>query len=267
MARQRADTLAIACALAVVAVSMMSLGATTAVAGVTERVSVAVVGGEPNGESMAPALSADGRFVAFHSEATNLVVGDTNGAMDVFRYDRDTGDTIRVSVATAGAEGNAGSYDPAISADGRYVAFDSDATNLVADDTNGAADVFVHDCTTGETSRVSVTTMGAQGNYGSYYPAISSDGRYVAFESDATNLVAGDLNFWTDVFVHDRETGETTRVSVTSGGVEGDDGSYWPAISGDGRYVAFESDAINLVAGDFNFWTDVFVHDRQTGET
>ena len=124
------------------------------------------------------------------------------------------GDTTRVSVASDGAQGNGYSYHPSISADGRYVAFESDASNLVSGDTNGARDVFVHDRQGGGTTRVSVASDGAQGNGGSAHPSISADGRYVAFQSDASNLVSGDTNGWSDIFVYDRQTGQTTRVSV-----------------------------------------------------
>ena len=240
--------------------------------GTTERVSVASDGTQGNAASAGAALSADGRFVAFHSTATNLVAGDTNGKTDVFVHDRQTGITERVSVASDGTQGNNASSYPALSADGRFVAFDSDATDLVAGDTNGTTDVFVHDRQTGTTERVSVASGGGtqgNGNSGGFFafPALSADGRFVAFQSDATNLVAGDTNGATDVFVHDRQTGTTERVSVSSGGTEGNGFSAAPALSADGRFVAFHNTATNLVAGDTNGKTDVFVHDRQTGTT
>src|SRR5438132_49617 len=130
--------------------------------------------------------------------------------------------TVRVSVASDGTEGNAASAGAALSADGRFVAFHSAGTNLVAGDTNATTDVFVHDRQTGITERVSVASDGTQGNKASSYPALSADGRFVAFDSDATNLVAGDTNGATDVFVHDRQTGTTERVSVASGGATQD---------------------------------------------
>ncbi len=236
--------------------------------GTTERVSVATGGGQANGHSFEPAISADGRFVAFYSEATNLVSGDTNGADDIFVHDRQTGTTERVSVATGGAEATDYSYTPAISADGRFVAFRSDATNLVSGDTNGTADIFVHDRQTGTTERVSVATGGAEATvYSSVDPAISADGRFVAFSSLATNLVSGDTNGTNDIFVRDRQTGTTERVSVATGGTEGNGYSYIPAISADGRFVAFNSGATNLVSGDTSGLDDIFVHDRQTGTT
>src|SRR5439155_1436556 len=197
-----------------------------------------------------PALSADGRFVAFVSFATNLVAGDTNGATDVFVHDRQTGTTERVSVASDGKKGNDGSRGAALSADGRFVAFHSTPTNLGPGDTNGATDVFVHDRQTGTTERVSVASGGTEGNGFSAGPALSADGRFVAFHSTATNLVAGDTNGKTDVFVHDRQTGTTERVSVASDATQGNNASSYPALSADGRFVAFHSDATNLVAGD-----------------
>ena len=233
-----------------------------------ERLSVDGPGMPGNGQSFAASISADGRFVAYASQASNLVSGDTNGWYDVFVYDRSTGETARVSLATAGTQANGPSFRPSISGDGRYVTFESEASNLVAGDTNGVVDVFVHDRDTGATTRVSVDSVGAQGNGGaSDAPAISGDGRYVAFQSLAGNLVSGDSNGTSDVFVHDRNTGQTTRASVGSAGVQGNTTSSAPAISADGRYVAFESDATNLVGGDANGSRDVFVRDRTGGTT
>jgi len=200
--------------------------------------------------------------VAFYSDSDNLVPDDTNDQRDIFVHDRGTGQTTRVSVDSSGAQGNNNSEYPAISADGRFVAFMSLATNLVAGDTNGVMDVFVHDRGTGQTTRVSVASGGAQGNGTSAVPAISADGRFVAFYSYANNLVPGDTNRRSDVFIHDRGTGQTTRVSVASGEAQANDSSEYPAISADGRFVAFESYADNLVAGDTNGVDDIFVRDR-----
>ena len=160
------------------------------------------------------AISGDGRFVAFVSAATNLVTGDNNNAADIFVRDRQAGTTTRVSVTSTGGQANGASSDPAISADGRYVAFVSRATNLVAGDTNGVRDVFVHDRQTGATTRISVNSSENQGNAESLAPSLSADGRYVAFASSASNLVTGDTNSTSDVFVRDRQAGTTTRVSV-----------------------------------------------------
>jgi len=233
----------------------------------TTRVSVNLQGGDPNGLSASPQISADGRYVAFSSDASNLVAGDTNAWFDVFVHDRQTGQTSRVSVATGGQQGNDHSSVSSLSADGRYVVFVSGASNLVSGDTNAWSDVFVHDRQTGQTSRVSVATDGEEGNHFSVTATISADGRYVAFDSAASNLVAGDTNVSTDVFVHDRQTGQTSRVSVATGGEQGNGASEVATISENGRFVAFQSRATNLVASDTNVRYDVFVHDRQTGQT
>ena len=239
-------------------------------AGVTTRVSVATGGGEGNGSSGLPAISGDGRYVAFSSDASNLVANDTNGCPDVFCHDRWTGTTTRVSVASNGAQADGPSpqgWKLSISVDGRYVAFASDASNLVANDTNGKTDVFIHDCRTGATTRMSVASDGTQANNVSDKPSVSADGRFVAFESPATNLVADDTNLCRDVFVHDTETGQTTRISVASDGTEGNGVSWFPSVSADGRYVVFQSAAWNFVPYDPNCAADAFIHDRQTGET
>jgi len=242
----------------------------------TERVSVATSGALANGECRAPVLSADGRYVAFWSDASNLVANDTNGTYDVFVRDRRLGTTERVSIATGGAQGNGGSRSPSISADGRYVAFASLAANLVAGDTNARGDVFVRDLRNQTTERVSVVSGGRQGNgdsgidsYGTALGvSISADGRWVAFTSAASNLVPGDENGgYSDVYVHDREGGTTELVSVDSRGVQGNASSFGPAISDDGRCVAFASFATNFVSGDTHLRGDVYVHDRRSGAT
>ncbi|MCB2188666.1 MAG: hypothetical protein KQJ78_19785 [Deltaproteobacteria bacterium] len=235
--------------------------------GTITRVSVASDGAEGNGNSYSGGVTGDGRYVAFDSQASNLVAGDNNGAWDVFVHDASTGATTRVSVDSAGNEGDANSGTASISADGRYVAFESVATNLVAGDTNGFFDIFVHDRVTGATTRVSVDTAGNQSNGDSYNAQISADGRWVAFESGATNLVAGDTNGHWDVFVHDRLNATTIRVSLGPGGVQADNDCLNPAISGDGAYVTYDSGATNLVAADTNGFYDVFVYDRAAATT
>ena len=214
-----------------------------------------------------PSISAEGRYVAFASLATDLVPGDSNELCDVFVHDQQTGDTFLVSVASNGTQGNGDSNRPSISADGRYVAFESWASNLVPGDTNHNYDVFVHDRQTGQTERVSVASDGTQGNGFCTSPSISADGRHVAFTSEASNLVAADTNDAGDVFVHDRQTGQTERVSVASDGTQGNGFCASPSISADGRYTAFRPEASNLVRGDANDIEDIFVHDRQTGQT
>jgi Tol biopolymer transport system component len=288
--------------------------------GVTVRVSAPATGGESNGPSDNPSVSSDGRYVAFQSAATNLVPGDTNGYPDIFVRDTIGGTTTRVSVASGGAQGNGSSTDPSISADGRFVCFLSNASNLVAGDSNNATDVFrvdrvsgnidivtlradgsvaptgaayaavisgdgqhvafstsqfvsnepiqvyhdvdvfVRDMLTGTTTWASVGVGGVAGDGESVTrPSISVDGRYVAFDSASTNLVSGDTNAMRDIFVRDVTVGVTARVSTPLLGGQANGDSFWPALSSDGRWVAFESLAANLVAGDANGWRDVFV--------
>jgi Tol biopolymer transport system component len=235
--------------------------------GTTTRVSVDSAGNQCHGNCRHAALSQDGGGVAFESIATDLVSNDTNNAQDIFFHDLAAGTTERVSVDSTGIEGDDHSWEPSICADGSCVAFCGKSTNLVPGDTNGNFDVFVRNRVAGTTERASVDSSGQQGNGDSEEPAFSADGNCVAFSSWATNLVAGDNNGHEDVFVHDRTTGTTMRVSVSSSGQEGDEASYRPALSADGRFVLFTSFASNLVAGDTNANLDVFVHDRSTGTT
>jgi archaellum component FlaF (FlaF/FlaG flagellin family) len=239
--------------------------------GKTSRCSLGASGLEGNRRSEFPALSADGRYVAFASLATNLVLGDTNNVMDVFVHDRMTGQTSRVSMDSIGTEANAasdaGDEGPGISADGRYVSFQSSATNLVPGDTNGVDDGFVHDRQTGLTTCISVNSAGVQGNAISFRPIISGNGRIVVFGSSATNLVPADTNATYDIFTHDRQTGMTSRSSVSTAGVQGNAGSDYATISADGRIVVFDSWANNLVLGYLGWSRDVYVHDRTTGRT
>src|SRR5215831_4665952 len=226
-------------------------GSPSAHAGSTIRVSVNSAGNQANSDSFNPAISANGQVVAFESDATNLVGGDTNATRDIFVHDLRTGQTLRASVSSAGTQANGGnSFSPTISANGRVVAFASVATNLVAGDTNAATDIFVHDLSTGVTVRASVDPVGIQANDDSFNPAISANGRFVAFESLATNLVVGDTNATRDIFVHDLKTGQTVRASVDSAGAEVLGRSGPPTISANGRFVTFASEATNLVAGD-----------------
>lgn len=239
------------------------------ISGETTRASVSSSGVQANANSRdfnKPTISANGRYVAFTSAASNLAAGDGNALADVFVRDILTGETQCASVTSTGAAGDGLSAGPAISADGRYVAFYSSSSNLVAGDTNGVYDVFVRDLQSDETTRVSVSSAGAQANGRSAVPVISADGRHVAFVSAAANLVAGDTNAADDVFVRDMQSAETTRVSVSSAGEEADAASEWPDISADGRYTTFSSSGTNLVAGDTNAADDVFVRDLQSGE-
>src|SRR5260221_12103684 len=225
--------------------------------GTTERVSVDSLGNEANWFSYSRAISGDGRYVVFMSVATNLVPGGTNGLPQLYLRDRQTAQTSIVSLNSSGTMGDGTSYEAAITPDGRYLAFTSRAGNLVLNDTNGVADVFLRDLVTGQTTRVSVDSSGNQGHGpdGSSWvvpPAISDDGRYLAFDSDHTDLVPGDTNQFEDIFVHDMMTGVTERVSVHSTGPQSSNWCRNPSISADGRYVTFDSYAANLVSGDVN---------------
>jgi Tol biopolymer transport system component len=212
-------------------------------------------------------LSGDGNVVLFWSTATNLVPGDTNGVVDLFARDLALGLTVRVSVSSTGEQANAASFAGRLSGDGRFVAFESTATNLVPGDTNGASDVFVHDRLTGRTERVSVAGDGSQGDWASLDPSISADGGRVAFTSYATNFFPGDVNGDGDVFVHDRRSGDTFPVSLNASGSAATGGSRFPRLSSGGRYVTFDSSAADLVPGDTNVQPDAFLHDTATAST
>ncbi len=238
--------------------------------GVTTRVSVSSSGAEADDDSLFPAISADGRFVAFESAASNLVPGDEPSfcpnaigvCTEVFVHDRQTGATESVSGNTLTRSSRA----PSISGDGRYVAFISEAP-LLPYDTNDFADVYVRDRQLNSLELSSIGMGGVPSNSGSFSVEISDDGRFVAFEAEASNLVPGDANGLADIFTRDRQTGSTERISVDSGGLEANGRSARPVVSSDGRLVAFYSDASNLVAGDTNDAGDVFVRDRQAGTT
>lgn len=233
----------------------------------TSRVSIPSGGGQGNAASTLPSISADGRFVAFTSSAGNLVAGDLNSSADIFVHNRSNSITERISLTSAGGEANGNSQTAFISPDGRYVAFASTATNLVPNDFNFESDIFVRDRQSNQTSRVSVASNGAQANGRSISPAISSGGRYVAFQSNATNLVSGDLNFSDDIFIHDRQSGLTILISVSSSGVQANFSSMLPSLSASGRQVAFRSYASNLVNGDTNDQYDIFVRDLDSNQT
>ena len=200
-------------------------------------------------------VSDDGRYVAFRTSAAGLVPDDTNNATDVFVRDTVAGTTTRVSVAYDGSQATNGTSNRTMSADGRYVAFET-ISELVPEDT-GNYDVYVRDLVLGTTARVPGGATQAPNAL-----SISGDGRFVAVGSNLP-LVAEDTNTWRDVFVHDRNTSTTTRLSVATDGTQTPYGntSSTPVISRDGRSVAFLSGAANLVAGDTNNRTDLFVRD------
>jgi Tol biopolymer transport system component len=298
--------------------------------GVTERLSVSGSTEQANNWSSSPAISGDGRFVAFCSEATNLVAHDTNREPDVFVRDRILGTTERVSVGKLGEQADADSTSPSISADGRFVAFHSRADNLVPGDRNITPDIFVRDGKENSTIRADFSALpmpdvqagygfgmspcgrflavmpitlvnwdlpipadvdeslrlllwdreanasrrigpqdtGRRGNlHSSCCPAVSLDGRFIAFDSHAANLVPDDTNRAGDVFVVECDKGRLERVSLASSGAQGNDASMRPSISADGRFVVFASYATNLVAGDTNGHPDIFLRDRKARTT
>lgn len=211
--------------------------------------------------SHAFAGSEDARYVAFSSQASNLVVGDTNGANDVFVRDRLLGTTERVSVGSDGSQGFCGSSDVDISADGRYVVFQS-CSAFVLPTPLTRMDVYRHDRLTHTTAVVSLTPGGAMPNSYSWFPTVSDDGRYVAFSSCATDLIANDGNGFCDVFVRDMQAGVTQLASPSHDGVGSNSDTYQSRISGDGSTVALASMATNLVSDDTNGEHDVFTFNR-----
>jgi Tol biopolymer transport system component len=266
MLSQRIGRVGTGTALALLVVPLTALAQSP---GVTTRASVSSAGVQADGSSFAPSVSEDGRWVAFASAAANLVPSDGNGVIDVFVRDRLAETTERVSVATDGTEANGRSDTPKISRNGRFVAFQSAATNLIESDGNAKSDVFVHDRDTGVTERVSRAIDGGDPDSTSFVDSISDDGRYVGFWSGASNLVDDDGNDTWDSFVFDRDTRTTERVSVSMTGSDADQDSYWAAVSGDGRFVAFGSRASNLTPQQIKFGgkLSVFVRDRVAGTT
>ncbi len=219
-----------------------------------------------NGNSFhSPAISGDARYVAFHRLHPTTIY---HNRTDVYVHDRQSGVTSVVNVNTAGVQ-TSGLYssDPSISFDGRLIAFASSASDLVAGDTNARYDIFVRDMQAGSTTRASVDSLGGEGNGDSLDPSISSNGRFVAFSSVATNLAPSDVNGHADVFVHDSQTGATVLASVGSTGIQANADCLNPSLSGDGRFVTFKSVATNLVVGDTNNQMDVFVRDLLLGTT
>jgi Tol biopolymer transport system component len=259
---------------------LLPLVPSTALAQVTARASLSTAGVPTDAATGPTIVSGDGRFVFFTSAATNLVAGDTNAVSDVFVRDRLLATTERVSVSTAGVQGDQQSGHTgsqlviesavcglACSSDGRYVVFESNAENLVPGDTNARTDIFLRDRVLGTTERVSLTAGGAQCGSDCTRPSVSDDGRFVTFQSNFQGIVAGDLTSM-DVFLRDRALGSTFKVSLANGGGQGNNNSEVlggpGALSNDGRYVVFRSLASTLVAGDTNGTWDAFVHDRAT---
>ena len=236
--------------------------------GTTEIVSVSSKGRQGEGLSSSPDLSADGRFVAFDSDAPNLVRGDRNDITDVFRHDRLTGETILVSVSSSGEQGASSSHAPAISADGGFIVFHANSA-LVPEDTNDTTDVYVRDIQAGTTIMVSAALDGTAGNSTSFIQDISSDGRFVTFVSSATNLIPNDVvDTEANVYVRDLASGTTELVSVGTDGTRANVGFFdVPSISADGRFVAFSTFDSLVLEDTLPFSLDIYLRDRQAGTT
>jgi Tol biopolymer transport system component len=239
--------------------------------GTTTLISRAAAGGGSARGGAEPSMTPDGRYIAFTAMSDDIAPGDDNDNQDVVVRDTVTGTTKIASVDSNGTQQigyNNGSYNPAITPDGRYVAFFSPSPYFVPGDYDGTGDVFVHDMQGGTTDIASVPTGGGplfgSDNFG---PAsISADGRYVAFMSRSTNLVPNDTNDSSDIFLRDRQTGTTTRVSVGPGGVQADGGSGSPVLSSNGKFLAFQSTASNLLSTPTNSSLgDIYVRDLAAG--
>ncbi|MCC0020394.1 MAG: PD40 domain-containing protein [Nitratireductor sp.] len=224
-------------------------------------------GGPSDDGSFFPSISADGRYVVYHSFATDLVAGDSNGARDIFLYDTVSQTTELISKDASGTPSDGDSYTPSISADGRYVVYSSNATDLVAGDTNNRRDIFLYDTVSQTTTLISSDASVGPSDFDSYEPTISRDGRYVVYSSNATNLVAGDTNNRRDIFLYDTVSQTTALISIDASAGPSNGHSYTPSISADGRYVVYYSLASDLVADDLNGYPDIFVYDTQTGTT
>ena len=237
--------------------------------GTTIRASVGDDESQADSYSYSRRVSGDGNLALFASPASNLVVGDSNGASDIFIRNIVGGTTTRMTVDTLGGDPNSISQLPNISRNGSYVVFVSSASDLVAGDTNGVMDIFWHSIAGGTTERVSIGDDESQGNGAAVatIPAVSNDGRYVLFVSSASNLVANDTNGAADVFLRDRTGGTTTLISRSTAGVQANATSNYATMDDDATYIFFVSSATNLVDGDNNGRSDLFVHERASGKT
>ncbi|EIM25913.1 PD40 domain-containing protein [Microvirga lotononidis] len=235
------------------------------IADIQTRISTNAGGVEGNSDSYYAQFSPDGRYVAFESFASNLVASDFNNDYDIFLKDLTTGTIIRLSTDAGGAEADRGSFTACFTPDGHYVMFTSNASNLVEGDTNNSSDIFLKNLTTGAITRLSTNAAGAQANDSSYGAQFSPDGRYLVFHSTASNLVEGDTNFRSDIFLKDLTTGAITRLSTNAAGAQANASSYNAQFSPDGRYLVFESASSNLVEGDTNSSYDIFLKDLVTG--
>ncbi len=228
-----------------------------------QRISVSSDGIQANGQSGSSSISDDGRFVSFESNATNLVPNDFNGQTDTFIYDRLNKTVELITIAPDGTQANGSSSSGDLSGDGRYLTFGSFASNLVPNDINNQRDIFVYDRLNKTTELVTIANSGTQANGFSLFSVISDDGNYIAYESTADNLVAGDTNGLGDIFLFDRLNQTTERINVAANGTQANGVTTLGSISDDGNYITFTSDADNLVANDTNGKSDIFVYDRQ----
>jgi Tol biopolymer transport system component len=253
------------CLLIVVLLCTLLLSKTPATAARTALISKSSSGEIGNSDSYNPSISGNGNYTVFESTSSNLVDDDNNNRRDIFIHNRTIGTTDLVSISSIGTQGNNDSYHGVISADGSTIAFMSTASDLVAEDNGGFSDIFIYERANQNTTRISVSKSGEEGDGHSDYPALSEDGRYVVFQSAASNLVANDTNNKTDIFRYDRQAGVTARISLDFQNMETTDGdSTRPVISGSGRYIAFQSDADLLVPCDDNSRNDVFLRDMIT---
>ncbi len=235
--------------------------------GTTTRVSVTSSGAQARGDSFSAAISSTGKVVAFTSTAPNLVAGDDNFRSDVFVHDLRTGATTLVSAAADGGAADGASFAPTISSNGQMVAFTSQASNLIPGGTIGGTQVYVRNLRTGKTTLVGVNDAGEAADSGASSASISADGKFVAFESASSNLVPGGTGSIDNVYLRSLAAGTTTLVTVADDGTQGNATSELPSVDQHGTAVAFASDATNLVGGDLNNRTDIFVRDLATGMT
>lgn len=229
------------------------------------RISLANDGTEGNGDSTMPAISNNGQIVVYQSTTSTFDSHDHNGLNDIYLYEVASKTTKRISTGL-NSDSNGASLNPRVSANGRYIVFESSATNLINSDTNNVSDIFLYDRITDQVKRVSVSNNQIEANGSSSQPDISADGAVIAFQSTASNLVPSDRNNRSDIFVYERNTQQTKRVSIHSNGTEGSSHSFAPSLSTDGHLIAFESFAPNIVTGDRN-GLDIYVHDQRTGLT
>ena len=247
-----------------------TLAAGPAVAQPTTRVSVATTGAQADKPCLAPGISADGRFVVFSSHATTLAPGGSGGMLQIFLHDRVAGQTTLIShkKGDKAKPGDKDSRYPSISHDGRYIVFQSLATDLADGDTNGKSDIYLYDRTAGAATLISRKNGGGAADGASRQPAMSRDAGKISFLSTAKNMTDPAFGDAKDqVFVFDRSTNKTAAVSIGTDNKAADAACDTPVISHDGKFVAFSSAATNLAAGDTNAKSDIFRRDLTANTT